>query len=170
MTNKKTANKKMKWKRKSKMDKTGITPLMAALLLISFAVAVGVMIMNFGRAQAESEAVCPLNIEMKLAEVGGVEQLCYDSGKNDLTFTVENGVNINVEGLIVNIIGTQKAETFEINDAKMGKAGVYLSHIAYDNSASGDIRQIKISPKVLLYDNEEICTDQAIVFESAASC
>lgn len=153
-----------------KMNKTGITPLMAALLLISFAIALGVMIMNFGRAQVESEAACPINIEMRLASIGGEEQLCYDSDKKELAFTVENGVNIDVEGLIVNVIGMQKAETFEINDAKMGKAGVYLSRIAYDKSASGDIRQIKISPKVLLYDNEEICTDQAIVFEGVASC
>lgn len=152
------------------LDKQGITPLMVTLLLISFAVALGVVIMNFGRAQVETEAECPINIGMKLSSISGVEQLCYDQAKKQLSFTVENGVNINVEGLIVNLIGELKAETIELAEAKMGKAGNYMGRIAYDSSAAGEIRQIKISPKVLLYDNEEICSEKAVVAESVRAC
>lgn len=152
------------------MNKRGITALMATFLLISFAIALGVGIMNFGRAQVEEEAKCPINIEMKLSVVNSEEQICYDVNNKDLSFTLENGVNINIEGLVFNIIGTQKAETFELNDAKMGKAGVYLGHIKYDSSISGDIRQIKVSPKVLLYDNLEICAEKAVIFEGIKSC
>ncbi len=143
---------------------------MTTFLLISLAVAVGVVIMNFGRAQVESEATCPINIDLKLSVIKEAEQLCYESGEKDLFFTVENGVNVNVEGLIVNVIGTQKAETFELSQARMGKAGVYVGHIPYDSSASGEIRQIKISPKILLYDKEEICIDQAVVSEQVIAC
>ena len=77
--------------------------------------------MSFGRAQVELEAQCPINVGLKLAVVGGVEEVCYNAAKKDFSFTIENGVNIKVEGLIVNIIGTQKAETFELNDAKSKK-------------------------------------------------
>ncbi|MEK6969521.1 MAG: hypothetical protein AABW48_03770 [Nanoarchaeota archaeon] len=152
------------------LDKQGITPLMITLLLISFAVALGVVIMNFGRAEVESEAECPINIGMKLSSISGVEQLCYDQAKQQLSFTVENGVNINVEGLIVNLIGELKAETIELAEAKMGKAGIYMGRVAYDKSTAGEIRQIKISPKILLYDNEEICAEKAVVAESVRAC
>ncbi len=152
------------------LDKQGLTPLMVTLLLISFAVALGVVIMNLGRAQVETEAQCPINIGMKLSAIGGVEQLCYDQNKKELSFTVENGVNINVEGLIVNLIGAQKAETIELTEAKMGKAGNYMGRVAYDQTTAGQIRQIKISPKVLLYDNEEICAEKAVVAESVRDC
>ena len=152
------------------MNKRGIAPLIATLLLISFAVALGVVIMSFGRAQVELEAQCPINIGMKLSQISGENQLCYDSGAKELRFTLENGVNIKVEGLIFNIIGSIQAESFELNEAKIGKAGNYLGKISYDSAKSGEIRQIKVSPKIILYDEEQICVDKALVIEEIKAC
>lgn len=148
-------------------DKKAITPLMATFLLISFAVAIGVVIMNLGRAQVEENAQCAVDIGMKLAVISSSEQLCYDAQAQALKFTVENGVNIKVVGLIANIIDEQKAESFEL-DAPIIKAGNYRGNLHY--SASGLIKQVKISPKVILHDEEQICTEQAIVKEDIANC
>ena len=76
------------------MNKRGIAPLIATLLLISFAVAVGVVIMNFGRAQVELEAQCAIDIGLRLAKIGGSQDICYDSTKKniklgDILFTVK---------------------------------------------------------------------------------
>ena len=150
------------------MNKRGISPIVATLLLISFAVALGVVIMTFGRAQVELEAQCPIKVGLKLANIGGESQFCYSNG--ELKFTLENGVNIKVEGLIVSVIGTQKAETYEINDAKMTKAGTYVGKVSYDMAAGGEIRQVKISPKIVLYDEEQICTEKALVVENINNC
>jgi flagellin-like protein len=152
------------------MNKRGIAPLVATLLLISFAVSLGVVIMNFGRAQVELEAQCAIDVGLRLAEIGGMEDICFDQAKNEIRFTIENGININVEGLIVNIIGTEKAETFELNNAKMGKAGNYLGKIKYNKANSGEVRQIKISPKVILYDEEQICIEKALIIEKINNC
>lgn len=143
---------------------------MVTMLLLSLAVAVGVVIMNFGRAQVEENAQCAIDIGLHLASIGGQEQLCYDAAKKALSFTVENGLNIKVDGLIVNVIGTDKAETVEVNDAKMGKAGTYVGKVAFDSAAGGQIRQVKITPKVVLYDEEQICGEQAIVVENVGNC
>jgi hypothetical protein len=124
--------------------------------------------MSFGRAQVESEAQCPIKIGLKLANIGGEDQFCYQNGQ--LKFTLENGVNIDVVGLIVNVIGTQRAETFELNEAAMGKAGNFLGSVNYDLNSGGEIRQVKISPKIVLYDEEQICTDKAIVIEKIREC
>ena len=150
------------------MDKRGISPIVATLLLISFAIALGVVIMTFGKAQVELEAQCPINIGLKLANIGGEEQLCYQNG--ELKFTLENGVNINVDGLIVNIIGTNRAETFELNDAVMSKAGIFLGNVPYNLASGGEIRQVKISPKIVLYDEEQICPDKALIIEKVRNC
>lgn len=158
------ADKKKKW------GKEGVTPLMITLLLLSLAVAVGVVIMNFGRAQIEEKAQCAIDIGLHFVSIGGQEQFCYDTGKKALSFTVENGVNIKVEGLIINVIGGEKAETFELNDAKMSKAGTYVGKVAFDSVAGGQIRQMKITPKVVLYDTEQICGEQALVVESVRNC
>jgi len=148
-------------------DKKAITPLMATFLLISFAVAIGVVVMNLGRAQLEENAQCAVDIGMKLAVISSTEQLCYDAKAQALKFTVENGVNIKVVGLIANIIDDLKAESFEL-DAPIIKAGNYLGNVKY--SASGPIKQVKITPKVILHDQEQICTEQAIIQENIANC
>jgi len=155
---------------KSYLRKKGITPLMATFLLISFAVAVGVVIMNFGRAQVEQQAECAIDINLKFSKISNQDQICYDASKKDIAFTVENGINIKVEGLILNTIGSQKADSLELNDAKIGKAGVYLGHMKYDKAVSGDMKQLKITPKVTMYDQEQICTEKALVVENLRAC
>jgi len=150
--------------------KKGITPLMATLLLISFAVALGVVIMNFGRAQVESGAECSISIDLQFSKVGGEEQFCLDRSSNQLFLIVENGVNINIEGLVVNIIGTEATVTHELNDAQIEKAGAYMKYVDYPVSQLGELRQIKIVPKVKMYDEELICQEKAIVLEEVRDC
>jgi len=151
-------------------DKKGITPIMATVLLLSFAVAIGVVVMNFGRAQVEESAECPVDIGLKLAEISGQKQLCYNAGSKQVKFTIENGVNTEVKGIIVNIIGAQEAKSFDIPSASMIKLGNYLGNVNYDNGISGDIKQVKITPKVVLYDQEQICVEQALVVENLKGC
>lgn len=143
---------------------------MVTMLLLSLAVAVGVVVMNFGRAQVEDNAQCAIDIGFHLNSIAGQEQLCYDAAQKSLRFTLENGVNIKVEGLIVNVIGSEKAETFELNDAAMIKAGTYVGKVSFDTATGGQIKQVKITPKVVLYDTEQICGEQAIVAESVRGC
>ena len=152
------------------MKKKGVTPLMITFLLVSFAVAISVVIMNLGQAEIESEAQCSIQVGLTFAKISSVDQICYDPLKKELTFTVENGLNIPVEGLIVNIIGTQKAETFEVHEAAMTRAGNYLGHTVYDVAVSGEIKQVKISPTVILTNKEEICREQALVVEEVPLC
>jgi hypothetical protein len=138
--------------------KKGLAPLVAGLLLLSFAVAIGVTVMNFGRAQVELEAECPISIDLEFSQPA-----CLQS--EQIQFTVENGVNVKLEGLLVNIIGTDKAETFDLS-AKVERAGTYQGHIPF----SGEIRQLKITPKILFYDQEQICTKKALTVENIANC
>ncbi len=148
----------------------GIAPLVATLLLITFAVSIGFLFMSFGRAQVDLEATCTIDIGMDFLEIGGQKQICMNRIKNDLTFTVQNGANIAVDGVMVNVIGTERAESFDLNDAKMPKAGSYVTHLGYNEELSGEIRQLKIIPKVVLFDTQEVCIEQALVVENVPNC
>lgn len=151
-------------------NKRALTPLMITFLLVSFAVAVGVVVINLGRAEVEEKAECTLEIGLKLSEVGGEEQFCLDRAKEQLFFTVENGVNIKVEGLVMNVIGTKKAESYELGEAKMEKAGVFLKYVPYSLEEMGEIKQVKVIPKVNLFDKELICQEQGLVVEKVRDC
>ncbi len=150
--------------------KKGITPIMGGLLLVSFAVAVSVVVLNLGQAKVEDEASCPTEIALVFAKIAGKEQVCYNSANKEVKFTIENGVNVKVEGLILNVIGAQKAESKEFSDAKMGRAGNYLGSMPYDKTVSGEIKQIKITPIVIFSEAEQVCTDQSLVIESVSEC
>jgi len=147
-----------------------MSPLVATLLLISFAVALGIVIMNFGRAQVDLEATCPVEIGLEFSEVAGERELCIDLEKNDIYFAIENGVNIEVEKVIVNVIGSKRAESYDLDDAQMGRAGNYLTHIGYNEELSGEIRQMKVIPVIVPHDQEEICSEQALVTEELREC
>src|SRR3989338_2831765 len=149
-----------------KINKYGITPLMIGFLLISLAGAVGVVVMNLGRAEVEDAAQCPVDIGLKFAQISGLDQICFDSSKREVRFTVENGVNIKVEGLIVNIIGASDAKTQDLTQAKIIKVGKFLGKIPYDAATLGKPMQIKITPKVLLYDQEQICQENTLIAEN----
>ncbi len=151
-------------------NKRGVTPLILTVLLLSFAVAVGVVVMNLGRAQVEGAAECAINVNLHFASISGKDQLCYDAAKKRISFTAENGVNIKVEGLIVNLIGTEKAETFELNEAKIIKAGTYVANIPFDTTTGGKIKQLKITPKVKPLEEEIICQEQALVLDEVKEC
>lgn len=143
------------------MNKKGITPLMASLLLLSFSVALGVFFMNLGRAQIEASAVCPVEIGLT------GKQFCLSN--NNVIFQIQNGITTDVKGLIVNVIGTQKAETFELDNIDLAKGGIYNGQILIDKEV-GEVRQVKISPKIILYDNEEICIEKAVISENIGNC
>lgn len=149
--------------------KKAVTPLMIGILLISFAIAVGVVIMNLGRAEVQNNAECAINTDLHPVEIAGVKQLCYDAVKKEITFTVENGVNSKLDGLIVNAIGQQKAETAELNDG-IARAGTYVGHVPYDTAVSGEIKELKISPKLQVLDQQAICPEQAVVVDEIKSC
>ena len=151
-------------------DRQGIAPIVATLLLISFAVAIGIVIMNFGRAQVQLESKCAMDIGLIFSEIGGQTQVCIDREKDIIKLSVENGVNIATTGLMVNVIGTKRAESFELTDADIGKAGVYLTDLGYNLAANGEIRQLKVIPLVTPFDEEVVCTEQALVAESILEC
>ncbi len=152
------------------IDKRGIAPLIATMLLLSFAVSVGVVVMNFGRAQVELQAECPINIGLKFAQIKDKEDICYNEQKKEIKFTLENGVNIKVEGVLVNIVGEEEAKTTELNEAKIPKAGTYIGKVPWDGKTSGGIRQLKITPKIILYDAEQICVEKSLLPEKVGPC
>ena len=103
------------WKKKA------ITALMAVFLLASFAAAVTSVVTNLASAQVEENAECPIAIDFHFK--GGGSPACYDRITKEIVFSVENGITTNIEGLIVNAIGLEKAETMEANQAKIRKDG-----------------------------------------------
>jgi hypothetical protein len=155
------------------MDKKGISPLIATILLLIFAIGLGIIVMNWGRAQVEAASKCAIDTGIMIVKLNNIPEICYaGTGQAGYVhFIVENGPNIDVDAIQIRIIGAKGIYNTEIKEQiKIGFS--LLKDIPYDFDKFGNIRQVKISPKVVLYPGEDslLCPEQAIVLEDIRSC
>lgn len=152
------------------MDKRGISPLLATVMLIALALALGVVVLNFGRAQIEIAAQCAVDIGLKTVVLNDKEQMCFDRGTSQLFFIVENGPQIAVEGLRMRLIGSKAVFVQDLADSRIDKTDALLKYVPYDLGIYGEIRQVRLTPKIKLYEEEIACTEQAVIVESVRDC
>ncbi|MEE9524995.1 MAG: hypothetical protein V3V78_00115, partial [Candidatus Woesearchaeota archaeon] len=138
-----------------------------------FAIGLGLIVMNWGRAQVEAASKCAVETGFNIVELNNIPEICYaGTGENGfLHFIVENGPSIDIQTLQLRIIGTQKVYNTEIKE-KILKGHSLLKDMPYDFSEFGSIRQIKITPRITLYPNEDpiLCPEQSVVIGEIRSC
>ena len=152
------------------MNKKGVQPLVATIMLIVLAVGLGVVVMNFGRAQIESAAQCAVDIGLKIVQLNEKPQLCFDRAKSQLFFIVENGQQLPVESLKLRVIGQKEVLNQDVPESTIERLGTALKYIPYDIAKFGDIRQVRLTPEVTLYDAKIVCTEQALAIEQVRDC
>jgi flagellin-like protein len=152
------------------INKKAIAPIVATLLLIAFAVAVGIVVMNFGRAQVEVAATCAVDVGMHFKEENGQRHICYNAAEKQLVFTLENGPNIKVTGVVMDVTGATDTITQHLDDVRMARSGSYSRNADYDKTVSGDIRQLKFTPKVTVNKEVLTCTEMALITTRVPDC
>jgi flagellin-like protein len=83
-----------------KLNKKAVSPLIATVLLIAFAVALGALVMNWGREyieatqekvtlQSEQQTSCTFDTSISLVNIG--DKPCFDPQDNNFYAIIENG-------------------------------------------------------------------------------
>jgi hypothetical protein len=155
-------------------SKKAISPLVATLLLVLLATALGVIAMSWGRAQLEEGSYCPVVIGLKFIELNQDLQICKAGTKENgvITFLVENGATIDVDSLNFRVIGTNDAYTLELPESSIKKGYPLLKNVPYNYDLFGEISQVKITPRVVLFPGEDpvLCPEQALIIEDIREC
>ena len=93
-----------------------MSPLIATVLLIAFAAAIGTMIINWSmsdNAPTQEETVDPCaDIKLELEEIPSGEAICYDADKRHVSFLVTNSGFAPIDSLVVKA-GALVNSTFE---------------------------------------------------------
>ncbi|MFH0875057.1 MAG: archaellin/type IV pilin N-terminal domain-containing protein [archaeon] len=87
-------------KHKKKDNKRGVSPLIASVLLIAFTVAIGAIIMTWGRGFVTSQTekvntesvgstACSTSVDVDFVKVGGLDDVCY-TPNGYVNFTLQN--------------------------------------------------------------------------------
>ena len=167
--------------------KNAVSPIIATVLLLTFAVVLGTIILNFttdttndlvGTADYNIEAgKCSTEVSLKILEVSNTDMICYNrSSSNNFEFILENQGNLGIDGVNVflldsdnNIKTTNILRTVSShNTSRFNFSAQYT-----DTGASFVFPPIKvlIAPIIKTDDLKQIiCDDNKIDIEEIEQC
>ncbi len=154
------------------MNKRGVSPLVATLILIMFSVALGALVMNWGKAYIEERAefvtgakTSPLScdhIDLAIIKVGDTQQICTNPTSGMLRIDIENGVGSQVDNIQLRIVGTQSVLTL---DRLLGTALAKgeSKTVEYPYTQAGQVKQVKLTPYMLINNEPRMCAAKSVV-------
>ena len=156
-------------------NKRGVSPLIATVLLISFAVALGSVVLNWGRNLdiAKPGGTCS-GVSIKIRSIADAE-VCY-SGSGSSTyikFIIDNIGSVDIDGLGIWIIGERGTKLLDFNNMSILKGqllDVKDKSIVYDSGTYGAIKSIQFFPKVMGADALEICSRNSVKANKIKAC
>jgi len=167
------------------MSKRGLSPLIAAVLLIVVVVGIGAVVTGIVRnyvtenkqtiTEKASDMKCGVEVMINVPTVGDEFRICRnETGTPDyLNFTLENTGSATIDELQVKFFG---ASGFSANDEALGgvafDAGDTRSFtVEYNTTTIGAFQQVKIVPRVKVVGRsaKAFCTDAGLTFTDVQS-
>jgi len=156
------------------ISKKGVSPLIATILLIAFAVALGSVVMNWGLnlSLGKSSDKCS-NVHIKIRSID-VAEVCYGGfGANGyINFIIDNVGEADINGLAVWIAGEKGTKLIDLDSITIKKDSLFErkgKDVAYDLTAYGSIKNVQFIPKIKS-DTLEPCLKNAIKVEKIGVC
>ena len=157
------------------ISKKGVSPLIATILLIAFAVALGSVVMNWGLNLnlGESSDKCR-NVEIKIRSID-VADVCFGGlGANGyINFIIDNTGAMDISGLAIWVIGDKGTRLFDLDNILLKKNSLYDKkdkEVTYDFTTFGNIKRVQFIPKVKTEQITDICTKKAVIAEKIGVC
>ncbi len=152
-------------------NKKAVSPLIATVLLIAFAVALGAVVMNWGSdyvkqtakstsAKSDADIRCSTETDLNIIELDGRPKLCYNSANKEIEFILENRANTNAEGIQVTVFGAPSTITRVLFNETFAKGDVKKLSVSYDKDVNGTIKLVRFVPLIRVRDITEpvLCT------------
>jgi flagellin-like protein len=162
--------------------KRGMAPLVATVLLIAFAIALGVVVMSFGSTYYENTRysghelnateLCA-SVELAVFELQGQEQLCQggDGPGGHVSFVIVNKGVVPIYEVQLWVVGQGIYVSDVANSTLQPGQPLEVTEV-YDYDRYGGIRQVQLIPKVEVKGNPDsvFCFDQAVKRDSVRVC
>jgi|SRR3989338_3864516 len=157
------------------VSKKGVSPLIATVLLIAFAVALGSVVMNWGLSLDLGKAKDACNdVQIRIRETESYEVCFGGVGQNGyINFVMDNIGSTDISGLAVWIVGDKSTALSDLDSITIKKGALYDKKdkdVAYDFTKFGKIKQVQFIPKIKVEQATEICPKSAIKAEKIGVC
>ena len=147
--------------------KKAMSPLFSTIILIGFAIALGGVVMSWGRAAytAEKQVIGCQQTSLSLVSYGENRGICSKEGR--LYFTIQNNGGTDLEGIKVSVLGTSGIYSSVI-DRKIDVADIVKLDIWYGDV--GKIEKIIFVPKFNDLDEGQLCPKSGFSIEDVGEC
>lgn len=156
------------------MNKRGVTPLVATLMLISFSIGLGAIVMSWGQHYIEEKAefitaaqVMPLGcdpVSVSLITLAGARQICLAPLTRTIKAFIENGPDATIDNLKARVVGSDGIDEIEpVLQSTLARAGSGTATFLYKQV--GSVKQVKMIPYVTVEGKKQYCDKRSIVVE-----
>ncbi|MFH1510941.1 MAG: archaellin/type IV pilin N-terminal domain-containing protein [Candidatus Woesearchaeota archaeon] len=158
--------------------KKAMSPLVATVVLIAFAIGLGTVVMSFGStyyenskfsSKAYNESILCQPISLQLFSVRDEQQICLV--EKGIKFVLVNNANNQIDGVQMWVVGESIFVTDVTN--KTFQPGYPLEGmVSYDSEKYGAIRNVQFIPRVKVPGTEEtfFCFDKAVTADEVRYC
>ena len=144
----------------------GVSPLIATILLIAFAVALGSVIMNWGLSLSLDSSDPCQKVSLALVDLMEKGEMCYGNrgGEGYMNFMLENKGPTDISGISIWITGQKKTEIIDLGSVSIPRRETYEktgNEALFDFSTVGNIDSVQFIPKITVDGKTQTCTKQA---------
>lgn len=152
------------------MNKKGVSPLIATVLLIAFAVSVGAVIMNWTSSatgiESHGEGDCGIT-SLNVVEINGQKEICLDRERKKIIITVETG-QMQIEGIRISFLGSTNKVIDKNEQIEAGALKTF--ELSYDPAINGELNKIKLTPFIIPNEKKMYCADSGEIFNTIFDC
>lgn len=165
-------------------NKKAVSPLIASVLLISFAITIGVIIINWGTGfvtdsaddaadKYENDFTCKMDISLEVKTIQGIEKLCYNDTQYFVEFMLENNGKAKIEGIKVVIIDIDDSiETHDFEDFKIEQGSTSQKIQVNYSDTFNDLQFLEIVPLIKENNKQSLmaCSANSLVVNNIPLC
>ncbi|MEM4282464.1 MAG: hypothetical protein QXU88_00620 [Candidatus Woesearchaeota archaeon] len=161
------------------IGKLGLSPLIATVLLVTFAIALGAVVMSWGEEFVEQKAEFVIGAQelgagcavaaLGVITIKGVPQACYTA--DSIVIFVENGPSLGLDNILARVVGREGIVQKEILEQPLKPFGAIKT--SFDFGEIGTPLQLKLIPKIRTgkgIADTIYCGDKAIIIEPLEAC
>jgi flagellin-like protein len=166
-----------------------VSPLIATVLLIAFAVALGAVVMNWGRGYVEdtaniarersdTEVKCASDVDVSVVEIDNTAQVCYNltggtGGNATLDFIVENKKSTTIEKMQARMIGVATRVPMILDlgpNSNLSTNQAKYLNFTYNPTTYGIPQQLKLTPYIKVGGQEVSCPSSGEIVTNLKPC
>ena len=144
------------------MNRKAITPLISTILLLSFAIGLGTLVMSWGTSESSKEMSCE-DVSISITDLNSSKQICMEG--TELKAVLENNGNVVINRLEVIMLTSDSVMTkeFEVNMVPME-----FKHVSFSIETANISKILKI--RMIPIINSKSCIQQRFEIERIEKC